>query len=58
MLYISVFNLTSAKPKDLDDAQIEHLQQICKIVHKMYEQKLKKLEELRTEDINAEEPRT
>ena len=52
---ISVFSLTSAKPKDLDDAQIEHLQQICKIVHKMYEQKLKNLEELRKEDINAED---
>ena len=55
----SVFSLTSAKPKDLDHAKTEHLHQICKIVHKMYEQKLKKLEKLKKENIKAEaeEPR-
>ena len=43
----SVFSLTSAKAADLDSAQTEHLQQICKLLHAMYEKKLKKLEELK-----------
>lgn len=42
----SVLGLTSFKPKDLINSQIEHLQQICKIIHNMYEKKLKKLDEL------------
>ena len=43
----SLLGLTSATPTEMDNQQKEHLQQICKIIHTMYEEKLRVLDKLK-----------
>ena len=52
---VSIFGLTAAAPRELDNHQAGHLRQICKSIHTMYDKKLRTLEELKTPDKDDDE---